>query len=71
MLLLLDELPLTLLLCTLLDELELLPELVPLLRVEVLLLTVPTRKLLLLLLELALLFKFVLLPLSMRVSETT
>ena len=69
--LLLDELPLTLLLCTLLDELELLPELVPLLRVEVLLLTVPTRKLLLLLLELALLFKFVLLPLSMRVSETT
>ena len=68
---LLDELPLTLLLCTLLDELELLPELEPLLRVEVLLLTVPTRKLLLLLLELTLLFKFVLLPLSMRVSETT
>lgn len=68
----LDELPLTLLLWTFVEELDEL-ELVLLLRVELLLLIVPTRKLLLFdeLLPLTPLFKFDALLLSMRVSETT
>lgn len=67
MLLPLDELPVVLLLCMLLDELEF----EPLLRVEVPLFIVPGRKLLLLFLLLPTpLFKFDEVP-SMRVSETT